>query len=102
MLQRVVFEPERRQQRTASPGTAYYSGPGGGGERSSCCFVDLVSNERMTEETWSQDVRHVVLTARKEEGALEYSPGDVLALYPHNPDDDVCRCCLSLVYYYRY
>jgi sulfite reductase alpha subunit-like flavoprotein len=77
------------QSRVASPGTAYSANNGGNGP----FFVNLVGNDRMTDEDWTQNVRHVVLESKAHTSKLVYSPGDVLAIYPQNPDDDVVKFC---------
>ncbi|CAE6384175.1 unnamed protein product [Rhizoctonia solani] len=48
--------------------------------------MNLTQNTRMTEPTWYQDVRHLVLRADED---IRYQPGDVAILHPENSPEDV-------------
>ena len=48
--------------------------------------VILQENRRMTPESHWQDVRKLILTTKDH---VDYMPGDVLTLYPQNPEEDV-------------
>ncbi|KAI5736780.1 hypothetical protein M8J76_007000 [Diaphorina citri] len=56
-------------------------------------LTQLLSNERLTPESHFQDVRHIKL---KLPATLQYSPGDVLLVHPHNRHSSV-RKCLELL-----
>jgi sulfite reductase alpha subunit-like flavoprotein len=49
----------------------------------------LLSNTRITESTWEQDVRHVTFGFPKH--ALQWEPGDVVYIYPRNSRDQVSQ-----------
>ena len=54
--------------------------------RSDQLNVILQENKRLTPPSHWQDVRHLIFTSS---GATNYSPGDILTIYPKNPPEDV-------------
>lgn len=55
--------------------------------------VVVVENERMTEEDWSQDVRHIRLKLEKD--GIKYLAGDVLWMYPENNNVEEFMECMG-------
>ena len=48
--------------------------------------VSLIQNQRITPTTHFQDVRHLIFTTPQ---IFTYMPGDILTIYPQNPEKDV-------------
>ncbi|KAI0061316.1 riboflavin synthase domain-like protein [Artomyces pyxidatus] len=47
---------------------------------------ELLKNDRITAQDWSQDVRHIELRCEHD---ISYEPGDIASIHPEAPSDDV-------------
>lgn len=75
-------------QGSTTPFAAFEFGEGSGRYRPVPC--KLITNQRLTDPTYDQDVRHVEFDIK--DAGFSYEPGDVLVVHPQNSAATVTAC----------